>query len=132
MKLPIRYSLTCNSAYALLTDVGEPSSYQEACEAKCASKWRVAMEEEMEGLHKNKTWELVSLPKGRKAIGNKWVFKLKRDLNDNLERYKARLVAKGYAQKSGIDFDEFFSLVVRLSTIRVVLALVASLDLDLE
>lgn len=124
IKPPIRYSLTCNFSYALLTDVGEPSSYQEACGPKCASKWRVSMEEEMEALHKNKTWELVPLPKGRKAIGNKWVFELKRDLNDNLETYKARLVAKGYAWKFGIDFDQIFSSVVVLLELFYLLMLV--------
>jgi hypothetical protein len=79
-----------------------------------------AMQEEIEALHKNNTWDLVPLPQGRKAIGNKWVYKIKRDGNDQVERYRARLVVKGYAQKEGIDFNEIFSLVVRLTTIRVV------------
>ncbi|GKV24632.1 hypothetical protein SLEP1_g34217 [Rubroshorea leprosula] len=91
-----------------------------------------AMEEEMESLHKNKTWDLVQLPEGRKAIGCRWIYKLKKDSKGNIERYKARLVIKGYAQKPGIDFDEVFSPVVRMTTIRVVLALAASLDLELE
>ncbi|KAH9745940.1 hypothetical protein KPL70_004260 [Citrus sinensis] len=59
----------------------------------------MTMHEEIETLHKNKTWELVSLLHGRKAIGNKWVYKIKRDGNDQVERYRARLVVKGYAQK---------------------------------
>ncbi|KAH9323340.1 hypothetical protein KI387_017979, partial [Taxus chinensis] len=129
---PERYSPSCDSAYASVTDVGEPSSYQEACKVEDASKWRAAMEEEMEALHKNKMWELVPLPKERKAIGNKWVLKLKKNINDNTKRYKARSVAKGYVQKSGIDFNANFSPVVRLSTIRVVLTIVASLVLELE
>ncbi|KAH9727082.1 Integrase catalytic domain-containing protein [Citrus sinensis] len=82
-----------------------------------------APEEEIEALHKNKTWELVSLPCGRKVIGNKWVYKIKCDGNDQVERYRARLVVKGYAQKEGIDFNEIFSSVVRLTTVRVVLAM---------
>ena len=90
------------------------------------------MHEEMEALLRNKTWELVELPKGQKAIGNKWVYKIKRDGNDQVERYRARLVVKGYAQKEGIDFNEIFSPVVRLTTIRVVLAMCAALDLHLE
>ncbi|KAH9654151.1 hypothetical protein KPL70_027652 [Citrus sinensis] len=88
--------------------------------------------EEIEALHKNKTWELVPLPHGRKAIGNKWVYKIKRDGNDQVERYRARLVVKGYAQKEGIDFNEIFSPVVRLTTVKVVLAMCATLDLHLE
>ncbi|GJU15292.1 retrovirus-related pol polyprotein from transposon TNT 1-94 [Tanacetum coccineum] len=69
-------------------------------------------QEEIEALHKNKTWELVPLPGGRKPIGNKWVYKIKRNGDDQVERYHERLVVKGYAQKEGIDFNEIFSLVV--------------------
>jgi ATP-binding cassette subfamily B (MDR/TAP) protein 1 len=94
--------------------------------------WMTAMQEEIEALHKNNTWDLVPLPQGRKAIGNKWVYKIKRDDNDQVERYRARLVVKGYAQKEGIDFNEIFSPVVRLTTIRVVLAMRAIFDLHLE
>ncbi|KAH9794327.1 hypothetical protein KPL71_004856 [Citrus sinensis] len=57
------------------------------------------MQEEIETLHKNKTWELVSLLHGRKAIGNKWVYKINCDGNDQVERYRVRLVVKGYVQK---------------------------------
>ena len=97
-----------------------------------ASHWMTAMQEEMEALHKNKTWELMPLPQGRKAIGNKWVFKIKRNSDDQVERFRARLVVKGYAQKEGINFNEIFSPVVRLTTVRVVLAMCATFDLHLE
>ena len=89
------------------------------------------MQEEMNSLHKNKTYELVELPKGKKALRNKWVFKLKKD-SEKLVKYKTRLVVKGFSQKHGVDFDEIFSPVVKMSSIRVVLGLVASLDLELE
>ena len=91
-----------------------------------------AMQEEMEALHKNKTWELVPQPQGRKAIGNKWVFKIKRNSDDQVERFRERLVVKGYAQKEGIDFNEIIFPVVRLTTVRVVLAMCATFDLHLE
>ncbi|KAH9764149.1 hypothetical protein KPL70_001425 [Citrus sinensis] len=91
--------------------------------------WMTAIYEEIEALHKNKTWELVPLPHGRKVIGNKWVYKIKRNGNDQVERYRARLVVKGYAQKEGIDFNEIFSPVVRITTIREVLAMCATFDL---
>ena len=126
------YVMASHDAYCLLTEEGEPSTFQEAVRSSDASLWMKAMQEEMEALHKNKTWELVALPKGRKAIGNKWVYKIKRDSNDQVERYRARLVVKGYAQKEGIDFNEIFSPVVRLNTIRVVLAMCAAFDLHLE
>jgi len=62
-----------------------------------ASLWMTTIREEMEAFHRNKTWELVELPEGRKAIGCKWVYKIKHDGNDQVERYHVRLVVKGYA-----------------------------------
>ncbi|KAH9734072.1 Integrase catalytic domain-containing protein [Citrus sinensis] len=114
------------------TQDGEPSTFHEALESSDVALWMTAMQEEIEALHKNKTWELVPLPRERKAIGNKWVYKIKRDGNDQVERYRARLVVKRYAQKEGIDFNEIFSPVVRLTTVRVVLAMCVTLDLHLE
>ncbi|KAE8665844.1 Retrovirus-related Pol polyprotein from transposon TNT 1-94 [Hibiscus syriacus] len=111
---------------------GEPSTYQEAIHISDVSLWMMAMQEEIEALHKNNTWDLVPLPQGMKPIGNKWVFKIKRNGDDQVERYRARLVVKGYAQKEGIDFNEIFSHVVRLTTVRVVLTMCATLDLHLE
>ena len=70
----------------------------------------------MNSLHKNKTYELIELPKGKKALRNKWVFKLKKD-SEKLVKYKARLVVKGFSQKHGVDFDEIFSPVVKMSSI---------------
>ncbi|GJY89529.1 retrovirus-related pol polyprotein from transposon TNT 1-94 [Tanacetum coccineum] len=79
------------------------------------------MQEEIDALYKNKTWELVPLPGGRKPIGNKWVYKIKKNGDDQVERwrverYRARLVVKGYAQKEGIDFNEIFSPVLDVKT----------------
>ena len=76
--------------------------------------------------------ELVELPKGKKALTNKWIFRLNQDQHTFAPRYKARLVVKGFGQRKGIDFDEIFSLVVKMSSIRMVLALAASLDLEVE
>ncbi|KAL4582349.1 hypothetical protein LXL04_006896 [Taraxacum kok-saghyz] len=111
---------------------GEPESFQEAQSHSDKGKWQKAMEEEMNSLQKNQTYELVKLPKGKKALKNKWVFKLKKNGKGNTTKYKARLVVKGFQQKEGIDFDEIFSPVVKMMSIRVVLGLVASLDLEIE
>ena len=87
------------------------------------------MQEEIKSLYANDTWDLVSLPKGRKALPNKWVYKVKKI--EGKPKYKARLVAKGYAQKEGIDFQEVFSPVVKMTTLRVLFALTAMLNLEL-
>ncbi|GKA60577.1 ribonuclease H-like domain-containing protein [Tanacetum coccineum] len=74
-----------------------------------------AMNKEMDALYRNDTWEICDLPKDRKYIGGKWVFKIKYKSNGEIERYKARYVVKGYNQKEGIDFDETFSPVVKIA-----------------
>ena len=77
----------------------------------------------MESLHTNKVWDLVELPKDRKTVGSKWVFKTKRSADGTVERHKARLVAQGYTQQYGQDYDETFSPVVRFESLRTVIAL---------
>ena len=121
-----------SSEYLLLTDGGEPESFQEAQTHKDRGSWMKAMQEEMESLPKNNTYELVKLPKGRKALRNKWVYKLKKDGRGDLVKYKARLVVKGFGQKKGIDFDEIFSPIVKLSSIRIILGLATNQDLEIE
>ena len=90
------------------------------------------MHEEMKSLHKNNTYELMELPKGKRALKNKCVLKRKPGPNSSQPRYKARLVVKGFSQKKGIDFEEIFSLVVKMSSIRVVLGLDANMNLEIE
>ena len=82
-----------------------------------------AMEKEIESLRKNDVWELADLPKGRKAVGSKWVLKIKTDAEGSVGRFKARLVAQGFSQKPGIDDDETFSRVARFESVRTVIAL---------
>lgn len=115
--------------HVMLTDEGEPLTYKEAKSCKSSSKWELAMQEEMKSLYANDTWDLVPLPKGKKALPNKWVYKIK--IVDEKPKYKARLVAKGYAQREGIDFQEVFSPVVKMTTLRVLFALAALFDLEL-
>jgi hypothetical protein len=92
-----------------------------------------AMAEEMESLHNNQTWDLVELPKRNRKIWCKWVFKKKKAVLENGgEKFKAHLVAKGYSQQEWVDYEKIFSPVVRHTSIRVVLALVAHYDMALE
>jgi len=111
----------------------EPSSYIEATSCKDVVQWRLAMTEEMESLHKNQTWVLVKRQKGKRTVGCKWVYRKKEGIPEVEDaRFKARLVAKGFSQKEGIDYNEIFSPVVKHSSIRVLLALVAQFDLELQ
>ncbi|KAI3767934.1 hypothetical protein L2E82_18363 [Cichorium intybus] len=126
---PVRYSPSAN--YLLLTENGEPESYPEALRMKDSIQWKRAMEDELSSLDKNQTWSLVKLPAGKKALQNKWVFRVKDEI-DGSKRYKARLVVKGFQQKRGVDYNEIFSPVVKMTTIRMVLGIVASEDLHLE
>lgn len=100
----------------------EPRTYSEAMNCKHAKEWQKAMEEELKSIEDNRTWELVDIPKGRTAIGSKWVFKLKLDEEGKILRRKARLVAQGFSQKYGVDYDEVFAPVVRSSTFRLLLS----------
>ena len=74
----------------------------------------------------------MKLPKGKRALKNKWVYKLKTEEQNSQPRYKARLVVKGFSQKKGIDFEEIFSPVMKMSSIHFVLVLAASLNLEIE
>ena len=80
------------------------------------------MDKEME-LLKNKVWELTKLPPGKKAIGCKWVYKVKTNGDGSIERYKARLVARGFDQRFGSNCDETFCPVVRLESLRTLVVL---------
>ncbi|GJX97799.1 putative reverse transcriptase domain-containing protein, partial [Tanacetum coccineum] len=82
------------------------------------SHWTDAMNQEMDDLLRNGIWELVDLPEGRKAIGSKWIYKIKFRSSGEIDRYKARLVAQDFEQKEGIDYEETFSPVVKIVSVR--------------
>lgn len=103
-------------------DLFEPKNYEEAMTCKNSQKWLEAMLEELRSIEDNDTWKKLQLPPGRKAIGCKWVYKLKTDGQGNVVRHKARLVAKGFSQKFGIDYDEVFAPVARSQTFRLLLS----------
>ena len=87
--------------------------------------WMEAMKDEIGSLDENYTYDLVKLPKGKKALRNHWVYKLKQDENAKKLKYKARIVVKGCNQKKGVDIEEIFAPDVKMSYIRVVLGLAA-------
>ncbi|KAM2004372.1 hypothetical protein ACFX15_027830 [Malus domestica] len=131
IRKPARFTDIVAYAFPVIED-DIPSAYKEAVMSSDCELWKKSMDEEMKSLHKNETWNLVQLPKGKKAIGCKWVYAKKMEsLGKDNVRFKARLVAKGYAQKEGIDYNEIFSPVVKHSSIRILLALVVQFDLEL-
>jgi histone deacetylase 1/2 len=99
---------------------------QSVLEALKDPNWRQVMQDEFDALQRNNTWTLVPRPSGAQVNSRKWVFRHKFRSDDTLERYKARWVVRGFHQRSGIDFDETFSPVVKPAMIRTVLTLVAS------
>ena len=120
-------------AYALPVEVVEdsvPSTFREAELISESESWKKVMVEEIESFHVNDTWELAELLKGKKVIECKWVYAKKEGSPDGSVRYKAKLVAKGYAQREGINYNKVFLLVVKHSSIRILLALAAQYDYE--
>ena len=83
------------------------------------------MKDEMNSMASNVDWDLAELLDGAKAIGSKWVFKTKKDLLGNIERYKARLVAKRVTQKEENDYKDIFSPTSKQDSLRIILVIVA-------
>ncbi|KAF1316242.1 Integrase catalytic core protein, partial [Globisporangium splendens] len=125
--------LSALHAAHVVYSVGElPTTFESAMESSDASKWREACESEYQSLKENDTWDVVALPPGRKAIGCKWVFKVKENQDGEIDRHKARLVAKGFSQKYGIDYEEMFAPVAKFTSIRIILSLAAKYNLMLH
>ena len=110
---------------AFITKYGleEPTTVKEALASQRKAKWEEAMKTEMCSLQDNNVWELVELPKDRKPVGSKWVFKVKTNEDGEVERYKARLVAQGFTQVKGADYDETFCPIVRMDSLRTLVAM---------
>ena len=108
-----------NAAVAKEDSLKEPNTYEEASQS---SKWVDTMKEEINTLEKNQTWELVPKPRDVKPISCKWVYKIKTHPDESIEKYKARLVARGFSQQYALDYDETFSPVTKITTVRVLLA----------
>ncbi|KAL0556644.1 hypothetical protein IC582_005158 [Cucumis melo] len=100
----------------------DPVSFDEAIQDE---KWKIAMDQEIDAIRRNETWELMELPTNKQALGVNWVYRTKLKSDGNVEKYKARLVVKGYKQEYGVDYEEIFAPVTRIETIRLILSLAA-------
>lgn len=103
----------------------DPVTVAEIYRRKDKEAWKKAMDDEISSMKLNNTWELVQLPKGKRAISTKWIFKTKRNNDGEIIRHKARLVARGFSQRYGIDYEETYSPVVRYTSIRVLMSIAA-------
>ena len=111
------------SLIATLSTISIPSCYKQAMEHEC---WQIAMQAELQALEENHTWDIVVCPPTVKPIGSKWVFSVKLRSNGSLDRYKARLVDLGNKQEYGVDYEETFSPIAKMTTVRTILAIAAS------
>lgn len=117
---------------ALFTLDDEPRTLNDAKESPEWARWKKAMDEELEALEKNDTWEVVNRPRGIKPVKNKWVFKVKLNPDGTVERYKARLVAKGYSQVPNVDYKETFAPVASMNTVRILFAAANQFDMEIR
>ncbi|KAA0052263.1 Retrovirus-related Pol polyprotein from transposon TNT 1-94 [Cucumis melo var. makuwa] len=109
--------------FSTIISLVEPTSYQEA---STDPLWQKAMNDELQALEKTHTWDYVDLPPGKRLIGCKWIYKIKTHSDGTIERYKTRLVAKGYSQEYGIDYEETFAPVARMTSVRSLLVVAAA------
>jgi transposase InsO family protein len=102
-------------------DVEEPTTYEEAMNSNHSKEWEAAIQEEMQAMHDNNTWEVIVKPEKCRVIQSKFVFKVKRDENGEVNKFKCRLVAKGFQQNDV--YEEIYSPVLRLNTLRSLLSI---------
>jgi histone deacetylase 1/2 len=115
--------------YGMLASTGEPRNLPAALNDP---HWRAAMQEEYNALMENKTWTLVPSSTKKILIDCKWVYRIKHRVDGTIDRYKARLVAKGFKRRYDIDYEDTFSLIVKIANIRIVLSIAVSHDWSLR
>ncbi|GJW25670.1 retrotransposon protein, putative, ty1-copia subclass [Tanacetum coccineum] len=114
-----------------LRDLNEPTSYKAAMLDSESNKWIDSMNVEIQSMMDNMVWVLVDLPPGCKTFGSKWIFKKKTDMDGIVHTYKARLIAKGYTQLYRVDYEETFSPVTDIRSIRILISIAAFYDYEI-
>ena len=110
----------------------EPFSYHQAMKSANAHNWKVAMDEEYESLIVNNSWQLCDLPKNRRIVDCRWIFKIKRMPDGSVDIFKTRLVARGFTQVYGEDYHETFSPVVKYDSIRILLSYAVNKGMNIQ
>ncbi|GMF63424.1 unnamed protein product [Phytophthora fragariaefolia] len=124
--------LTIEGGQAMAATEDVPKTYQEATASADHDGWKKAMKNELSSLVANKTWKLVPSPSHQRPIGCRWVFALKRNEKGQVIRHKAQLVVKGYSQRQGVDYEETYSPVAYLNSIRAMLAKCGADGMEIE
>ncbi|GJU41593.1 ribonuclease H-like domain-containing protein [Tanacetum coccineum] len=124
----VGYSKLNSEFFCFVTQLNKTREPKSFFEASKYPHWTDAMNKKIDALLRNGTWEIIELPKGRKAIGSKWIYKIKFKSSSEIDKYKARLVAQGFGQKEGIDYEETFSPVVKMVTVRCLLNITVSMS----
>lgn len=135
IRLPTRYNEGTSSALSAAyqpVDLPTPLTYEDATNGEQAYQWNQAIQDHLQSLASNHTWSIIDKPKDVNLVSTKWVFKIKTLPNGQIDKYKARLCARGFSQQYGIDYFETFSPVVRMESLRVLLALAASHNLEVH
>ncbi|KAK9093997.1 hypothetical protein Scep_025466 [Stephania cephalantha] len=132
MKDFIYYGKLSSEYRAYVSNIDQVSIPITVQEALATPEWKKTTYEEIRALEKNNTWEITTLPPGKRTVGCRWLFTVKHNADGSVERLKARLVARGYTQTYGIDYQETFAPVAKQNTIRVLLSLAANSDWPLH
>ena len=118
-----RYGFSHTSLHTTLTSILIPKCYSKAIKHGC---WHATMAEELQALGDNYTWDVVQCPHNVKAICCKWIYSIKLCSDGTLDRYKARLVVLGNKQEYGVDYEKTFAPVAKMTTVPMVISIVAS------
>ncbi|TYJ96447.1 gag/pol protein [Cucumis melo var. makuwa] len=123
-----------SEAQIVIPDNGieDPLTYKQTMNDMDCDQWVKAIDLEMESMYSNSVWTLVDQPNNVKPIGCKWIYKRKRDQAGKVQTFKARLMAKGYTQKEGVDYEETFSPVAMLKSIRILLSIATFYDYEIS
>lgn len=123
-----------NTVHDIWLDNPEPKTIEGALHYSNPERpyWLEAIQSELDSLNENKTWIIVDKPKDRRIVKCMWIFRRKLNSDGSVERYKARLVAKGYSQIEGVDYNETYSPVARLTSVRTLIALANSLEIEIH
>jgi len=124
---------SAEQANVILTDeTDDPRTYKEAMACSDAAKWDVACKDKIRNFQQMGVYDVVPRPKGRKVVGSKWVLRIKRGPDGQVQKYKARIVAQGFTQVEGLDYDQTFAPVVKLSTFCTILAIAVQQNLTIH